>query len=214
MEERDLALELVEAGVGVDEPGVAEPGGAADGGVAVGGDPQRRRHGRPQRQLRALEPVARALGGDLLAGQQAAQHVELGLEQAPAAAPHAEGGVLDGAVADPDAGHDTPAGDRVERREVLRRLERVEQRQQDDPGAEAHLAGLGREPPQQRDGLQHLVGLGEEVLADQQRAEAQLGGERDLLDVLADRRSGARAGRVLGPDEQPERDVLRHGPQL
>jgi len=51
------------------------------------------------------------------------------------------------------------------------------------------------------------------VLADQERAEAQLGRERDLLDVLADGRGGAGAGRVLGADEQAEAEVVGGGPR-
>ena len=185
VEHPDLALELRQVGVRGDHPRVAETRRALDGGVGVGGDPQRRRALGEQRQPGPLEPEALALGGHRLAGQQPLHGVELGLEELPPPAVDGEAGALDRPVAEPDAEDEAPVGDRVQGGGVLRHLQRVEQREQQDPGADRHAARLGGDPRQQRDGLVHEVRLGEEVLAGEHRLEAQLAGERHLLEVLA-----------------------------
>jgi hypothetical protein len=59
------------------------------------------------------------------------------------------------------------------------------QRQEQDRGAESHRLGFRDHPREQRHAVHVHEAVGEEVLARPHGREAELAGERDLLEVLA-----------------------------
>ena len=140
---------------------------------------------RPQRELLLAQAEAVPLGGHRLALEQAPHDVELLLEHRQPLLRQPERVVLLLPVAEPEPEHEAAVGDGVERGRVLRDLDRIEQREQEDAGAHAHLPRLGRDPRQQRHGLEHLVRLGEEVLAGGDVVEAELARQPHLLAAVA-----------------------------
>src|SRR5262249_60913062 len=135
----------------------------------------------------AVEAVAGTGGRHRLAFEQAADDLEFGRVDVAAPLRECEGLVLLAAVTEPDAEDEAAVGDRVERRDVLSDLDRVEERGKEDAGADPHLAGLGRDMGEEGHRLEHLEGLGEEVLAAEDRGEAAVTREADLLKVLCER---------------------------
>ncbi len=154
---------------------------------------------RRTRELLLLELEAVALRGHDLAFEQPPHDVELLLEDAQPPGRQPEGIVLLLPVAETEAEHEAAVGDGVEGGRVLRHLDRVEQRQQEDAGADAHLPRVGRDAREQRYGLQHLVRLREEVLAGGHVVESR--GRAPAAPARSSRaRSGSpgsRAGAVL-----------------
>ena len=139
---------------------------------------------RSRGQARPFQPVAVAGRRHLLTLEQPCDDFELLTVDPHSPGGQSEGGVLLVAVAEPDAEHEAPAGEDVERRRLLGDLDWVEEREQEDAGTDAEVARLGGQPAQQRHGLEHLVGSGEEVLAGEDRMEPGVAHEADLLDVL------------------------------
>ena len=141
-----MPFELVQLRVRVEQPGVGQPSRAQDGLVVVRGEPDGRPRAlrRPQGELLLVQPEAVPLRGHHLALEQSSYDVELLLEHAQALLGQPECVVLLLAVAEPEAEHEATLGDGVERGRGLRDLDRIEQRQQEDAGADAHLPRLGR----------------------------------------------------------------------
>ena len=79
------------------------------------------------------------LGSHGLALEQAPDDVELLLEETQTPLRHAERVVLLLPVAEPQAEHEATARDGVERGRVLGHLDRVEEREEQDARAHAHL---------------------------------------------------------------------------
>ncbi len=205
-EERELALHFRERSVRVYEPRVGKPGGAPHGGVAVRRHPDRgsRRLHRPGRQAGALQTVAVPLRRHLVALEQPPHDVELLAEDADPPLRRAERGGLLGAVAEPDAEHEAPAGDDVERRRLLGHLDRVQEREEEDSGSDAHVARLRREAGEERHRLEHLERRRQEVLAGEDRVEAGVAHEAHLLEVLGEPGGRILPGRVLRGYEETE----------
>ena len=212
--EHELALELVELRVRVEQPRVGEPCGAQNGVVVVRGEPDRRprRLRRPQRELLVVQPEAVPFRGHRLALEQAPDDVELLLEHGQPLLRQAERVVLLLPVAEPEAEHEAAVGDGVERGRVLGDLDRVEQREQEDPGAHAHLPRLRRDPREQGHELEHLVRLGEEVLARRDVLEAELAREPHLLAAVARDLARRHRRRVLCRQEDAEPRGHRDAP--
>ena len=154
---------------------------------------------RRKRELLLLELEAVPLRGHDLALEQPPHDVELLLEDAQPPGRQPEGIVLLLPVAETEAEHEAAVGDGAEGGRVLRHLDRVEQRQQEDAGADAHLPRVRRDAREQRYGLQHLVGLREEVLAGGDVVKAEVARKPHLLAAVARdlARRGSRAGAVL-----------------
>jgi hypothetical protein len=64
------------------------------------------------------------------------------------------------------------------------------------------IARLGREPGEQRDRLQHLEGIREEMLTREDRVEPRLAHEPDLVYVLREPQARVVVSRVLRGDEE------------
>ena len=106
-----------------------------------------------------------------------------------------------------DAEDELAACDLVEGGDLLRDVDRVLERQQDDACAEPHIARLRRQPAEERRGLENLDGVAEVVLARQRAVEAQGAREPHLLDEGAHALRHGLAGRVLRAEEQTELHV-------
>ena len=206
-----LALEHLELGVRVDDPGVAQARRAHHRGIVVGREPHRRvgpLH-RAQHHARAGEveeaPVMRHLIprpqplDDLQALHQA-PHPLLGRDP--------ERLVLLLAIAQPHAEDEAPLGDDVERGHLLGHVHRIEQRQQDHGGAHPHGPRLGGEPGERGQALHLLERRREEVLAHHDEVEAGVAGGPDLLDVLPETIDHRHARRVLLRHDQSEVHAL------
>ena len=204
--EAELPLELGQLRVRVEQPGVGQAGRPQDGLVVVRGEPDGRpRHlRRPQRELLLVQPEAVPLRGHRLALEQPAHDVELLLEHAQALLGQPERVVLLLPVAEPQAEHEAPVGDGIERGRVLGDLDRIEQREQEDAGAHAHLPRLGGDAREQRHELQHLERLREEVLPGRDVGEAELARQPHLLAAVARDLARGHRGRVLRRQEEAE----------
>jgi hypothetical protein len=124
---------------------------AGHAGVGVGGQPDRRPralHGR-HRDPHVAQREVPAFVAHGLAAPQPLQDLEP-LDQPPDALARLqpERLVLGVAVAEPDADDQPPPADDVHRGQLLRQIDRLEQWQQDHPGAERHPLRLRRHPPQ------------------------------------------------------------------
>ena len=204
-EDRDALDDLVGLGELVEQQVVALARGAPDAVVAAGGEPQRR--------VRALQrlgldhdvvvvPVLAAMAEAALGGPRLADDLHRLVE--------ALGGLVDRdaeavelglAVALADAEIDPPAGQQVERRDLLGDQHRIVPRQHDHRGAEPDVLGARREIGEHRHRGGHLALAGEVMLDHEELLEAEPVGFGHIVDealvalavLQADAALGARA---------------------
>ena len=133
--EDELALELVELRVRVEQPGVGEPGGAQDGVVVVRGEPDRRPRAPASGAARAAARASRKPCPSAVTASPSSRRRTTSSfcsNTASRFARQAERVVLLLAVAEPEPEHEAAVRDGVERGRVLRDLDGVEQREQED----------------------------------------------------------------------------------
>ncbi len=144
---RDLAGEVLGRRRAGADPAVAEARGAPERGLAAGAEPDRRPRplDRPRLQPRAREAQELAVERDLVAAPQRAHDLDA-LDEPPnrAVGREAEGrDVLVRRRAEADADGEPPAGEAVERRDLLREQDRLAAVHHDDGDAEPDVARHG-----------------------------------------------------------------------
>ncbi len=178
------------------EPGVGQPGGALDRRLGIARHPDRRaaRLLGLQARLHAAQRMEAAAMLDDIVAPQLADHLDA-LDEARHALleGHADRIELLLAIAQPQADDGVAAAEPVERRGFLGDDDRIEQRQEQQARPQLHALGLGREPRQQRHGLEHLQRARHEMLPDHQRGEPARLRDADLLDQVLEFRSEVRA---------------------
>src|SRR5205823_2134250 len=112
------------------------------------------------------------------------------------------------AIADRHADVEAAVRDVIERGHVLGDVDRVQQRQQEHGGLEAHRAGLGREPREHRDRLRPDGRVRDPVMTDRHPGEAQPGRRAHDLHGLVDDGRGRAIGRA---PERREVEADLHG---
>ena len=161
-----------------------EAGGAARGRFAHGREPERRMRlaHRLGRDVDRPQTIVLPRERERRLGPGAAHHRDALLgERYPVGAPPPERLELLVAVAHAEAEHHATAGEHVDGGDVLRQLERVVERQQQDVGRELHLLRARRDRGQQWNRRRRVAVLGEVVLGDPDRVEAELLGAHDLF---------------------------------
>jgi hypothetical protein len=180
-----------------EEDPVGQARGAAGGALALGPHLERRVWGLVGREAqsppgdRGVSPLER----DLLARPETLHDRERLLELGHAVLP-AEPDQLELllAVADGHAHVETAVAEVVECNYVLGDLDRVEHRQQENRGLQAHPAGLGREPGEHRERLGPYRRVRDEMLADGNPREAHAGGGGHHLHGLVEDAGGPAVG--------------------
>lgn len=96
-----------------------------------------------------------------------------------------------------------PAGD-VEKGGLLRHMDRVQQRQQQHAGGEAHTVGLGRQASERRQRREPSGASIREMMANGDPAVAEVAREADLFAMLGEGPGEIGVGGMLGIDEEGE----------
>jgi 3-isopropylmalate/(R)-2-methylmalate dehydratase small subunit len=157
-----------------------------------------------QRQRHVLDPPPRSLRGDGLAAPERAQdrHV-LAQPLRPLLPADAEGLALHLAVAGAEACDQPPAAQHVDRRELLGERDRVEERGDEDPEADADPLGRACEVARKRDRLEERRAR-DVVVAEPDRVEAELLREERLLGDRSEAFFRGRAGWELRAEEEAD----------
>ena len=112
------------------------------------------------------------------------------------------------AVAERGVDDDAPVREHVHGRDVLGHLHRVLERDEDG-GEQVHVAGLGADAGERDERLQHLEGVGEEVLAGVDVVESQVAGEPHEVQHVGEALHHVPVARVL--EEPGEGESELHG---
>ena len=203
-----LGPRFVDGPVGDDHQVGAEARRAPGGRHAARADPEREGalHGR-RRDRHVLHPVVLALQRDGFAVQRAAQDFQRFIHDSAAlAAVDAEALELFDAVAEPDAEVEPPVAEDVDGGGVFGDADRVVQRQQQHPGADAHARGEPRGGRGDRQHRRRIAVLDEMVLGNPDVVVAEPLGQLHLAEhVVVELRPGPpplrRVAEVVGQAE-------------
>src|SRR5262249_1331697 len=158
---------------------------------------------RPAGQRDLVETTHVGLDADLLLGEQAPDDLQALLEPAHALAlRHLERVELDLAITEPDAEDEVATPDHVERRDTLRDLHGIVEAGEDDADDPRHVAGIGREPREERHELELTDAVAQVVLTSADRVPSAVAREAGHRELTVKRGDHVAADRMLVGEEE------------